>query len=208
MKNNEFWEQKYKGLARQFENERSRFQNFENYAILAVNELQSYRNSRLLKFFKRVNPGYSWWKSLGRAYQQLEDDTLIFNGNTDGYLLQPSEDLSKRKYIEYSFTISRPGLCGILLAVKLDIPTSKGQLRIEIIDSTKHIVNSNIQPAKDISRGSPVFFQFPPLNQGIILIRVFAERFEIPVSIYEWRRFKWLLGPLESKPFLGLQFQK
>jgi hypothetical protein len=190
-----------------------KIEDFERRLSLAriiAHDLDSYRNRKVARLIERVFDRTDVSKNLPSSFQRLKDDSLIFLPSLKGFILQPSVSLHRVPYISYRIQLKQVGLCGISFAPALDFLLHYGLLGIEVVSPAKQIVVHTYVSASRIEREIPVHFSFPPLGEaepGNFELRVFARDLEVPLRIYEWRKYPLVgLGPVRALPFCGLDF--
>jgi len=173
-------------------------------------ELELFRNRRVVRWLDRFFNTNNLCKDISPAFQQLNDDSLIFSKNLKGFSLQTSINLQKVPFLQYPLDITRPGLQGVLLAPILNLPLQRGLLAIEIVSPTNTIVTQTLIPASKINEYEPTCFEFSPISnsdQGRFWLRVFARETDGPIRIFEWQKYSIFgLGPLQTRSFCGFLF--
>ena len=119
----------------------------------------------------------------------LKDDSILFQ-DLRGFQLSISQAINKIPFVPYKIRLNRPGLSGVALAFHTVFLSNKGQIGIEIVDSSQQILRHEVLPAASITPEKMVQFQFEPIattNEGVFEIRVFATQVDIPISLLEWQ---------------------
>ncbi len=179
---------------------------------VAARELGASRQRRLTQILERLTHRSNAWDNVGTPFQQLKDDTLLFHAKNDldGYLLQPSINLQNVPFVYYALKINRANLAGILLAVILDFPATAGTLGIEIVSPENTIVAQTTIPLNQVNDVALARLNFPAIRdskQGQFWLRVFVRDANVPVRIFEWRKYTWLgLGAIKTQAFCGFEF--
>jgi len=177
----------------------------------AVFELDAFRHSKIAKFFKRFLDRSDFRDKISPTFQQLKDDSLIFNAGMQAYRLQPSINLTRIPFLQYSLDVHLPNLKGILLAAIPDLPMRNGVIGVEIVSPSNKIVTQSTVMANEVDETIPVRFDFDTIKDsgnGPFYLRVFTKEIETPVRIFEWRKYKLFgLGPLRTKAFCGFVFE-
>jgi hypothetical protein len=173
-------------------------------------ELDDLRQSRIYRWIKRFRHKENAWDDISPAFQQLKDDSLIFNKKLKGFCLQPSINLQRVPFLFYPLNLGRSNLHSILLAPIFDLPLSQGLLGIEIVSPNSGIVAQKVVPIHEINELHPTKFDFYPVpesDKGQFWLRVFVQNVEAPVRIFEWRKYSLRgLGNLKTRPFCGFIF--
>ncbi len=150
--------------------------------------------------------------NLSPAFHPLIADSKVLTNQLSRYRLQPSVNLRGVPFLEYALRPARAYLKGILLAPIVDLPSEKGLLGIEISSPSRERIAYSTFPIRAMSEFVPAPFEFQPIedsDQGIFRLRVFARGVDCPIRIFEWRKYSYLgWGPLRTRPFCGLLFQK
>jgi hypothetical protein len=177
----------------------------------AVHELDCFRHRRLTRWFNRFFDKSTLWDDISSTFQQLKDDSLIFNKGLRSCRLQPSFNLQRVSFLYYPLDLNRPGLAGILLAFIIDFPLTSGTLGIEILSPANDIVRQSFIPFHQINESLPTRFDFPSIpdtDRGRFWLRVFGRDLDGPVRVFEWRKHRlYGLGPLRAKAFCGFLFE-
>jgi SAM-dependent methyltransferase len=174
-------------------------------------ELELSRNRRVVRWLDRFFNTSNLSNDISPAFQQLNDDSLIFSKNLKGFRLQSSINLQQVPFLQYPIDVGRSGLQGILLAPILNLTLLQGMLGIEIISPANTIVTQNLIPATQINEYEPTRFDFAPIHnsdQGRFWLRVFVREVDGPIRIFEWRQYPIFgLGPLQTRAFCGFIFE-
>jgi hypothetical protein len=99
----------------------------------------------------------------------------------------------------------------VLIAPILDLPPSKGILGIEIVSHENEIMAQCTIPANRINESAPTRLDFSAIqnsNQGLFGLRVFVRDIDVPIRIFEWRKYAAFgFGKLKTKAFCGFLFE-
>jgi hypothetical protein len=178
-------------------------------ARLMVQEMDAYRNRKIIRMIERLIDRVDYATHLSPAYQQIHDDSLIFFQPLKGYRLRPSQNLQRVSHRAYPILLPRSGLNRLSFAAVIDLYPRQGTVSVEVIGHGK-VLASAILPASQIRADAPVIFDFPPLaNNGgeQVELRLFARDLDVPLRIYEWHHFPYFgLGSPKVKPFCSFDF--
>jgi glycosyltransferase involved in cell wall biosynthesis len=181
-------------------------------AQIMTKELDIFRNRKIFRFLDRLFNRNDVSSNLPPIYQNLLDDSRIYNNNLNQYFLQPSQNLQRVPYLSYRLMLNQPNLYKVQLAPVLETLPKEGVFGLEIISSENNIVTSSVVNASQIMLFAPVSLQFDPLgsiSQTPLELRVFARGFDIPIYIYEWRTYSFFgLGPVCTQAFCGFEFSQ
>lgn len=83
---------------------------------LLSQEVDLFRQRRIVYWSDRFRNTFDAWNLMNPGFQQLKDDTAIFNGNLKGFRLQPSLSLLRVAFLTYRLELKKPNLKSILLA--------------------------------------------------------------------------------------------
>jgi hypothetical protein len=176
-----------------------------------LSALQARRSVRWLRAASERFNGYDAWGEIDAAFQQLKDDSVLFGGRLVGFRLRPSPDLRDVAFVSYRLSPGRADLCGVSLALVLDVPLTAGQLGMELMSPDgKTILAQVTVPAAQLTEAAPVRCDFPPIAasaRGRLQLRVFASDVDGPMSVFEWCSYSPLgCGPRRARAFCGLTF--
>jgi len=178
--------------------------------ISLTKELDAYRQRKILRWIWRFRNNENAWDDISPAFQQLKDDSLIFNKKLKGFRLQPSINLQRVPFLFYPLNLRRSNLQSILLAPIFELPLSQGVLGIEIVSFSSDIVTQKVIPILEIDEFQPTKFDFDPIpesDKGQFWLRVFVQNVEASVRIFEWRKYSLGgFGNLKTRPFCGYIF--
>jgi ubiquinone/menaquinone biosynthesis C-methylase UbiE len=182
-----------------------------NQSKFLSEELDFFRHRRVIVWLRRLRDRSDLSGDISPAFQQLKDDSLIFNSGLNGYCLQPSLNLQRIPFLAYPLELNRPNLTAVLLAPILDFPLSNGVLGVEIVSPTVQIVAQVVVPANRVNKPTPTRFDFssiPDSDRGRFWLRVFVRDVDAPVRVFEWRKYPLFgLGRLRTRAFCGFLFE-
>ena len=114
------------------------------------------------------------------------------------FRLRPSVNLQSVPFVPYGLPSLGRALCGLQLAVVVDLPHSTGTVGIELVSGGRILVHAT-SPLAGVQDDTPTGFGFAPVWDpwpGAVELRVFARDAETPVRVLEWSRHGlWGLGP-------------
>jgi len=187
------------------------------YAVLELKskglaaEVHAFRERKVIQWLAHFNQGKDLRDDISPAFQQLKDDSMLFTQDLKGFRLQPSVNLQSVPFLSYSLQVNRAKLKGILLAPILDLPLTHGILGVEIVSPSNSIVAQIVVPFHQIDEKHPTHFSFPAIldsRQGRFCLRVFVRNVDVPVRIFEWRKYRFGgFGQLKTRAFCGLVFE-
>lgn len=187
---------------------------FNRYALLsriAARDLDAFRNRKIFRLIDRMFNRSDASVDLAPMLHEMRDDSLLFAPNLEGYLLQESVNLQRIPYLSYSMELKHPNLCEICLAPVLDVFAQSGVLGVEIVSPQNKIVAQATAAADKIEVNIPVQFHFDPIpdsEAGKFTLRVFARDLDVPLRVYEWRKYLPLgAGTVKVQPFCGFGFR-
>jgi hypothetical protein len=173
-------------------------------------ELNLYRQSKRINLTNRFLRKFNLWNSVSKSFQQLKDDTLIFNRRLAGFNLQYSSNLETLPYLSYYLYLARSNLSGILLAPILDFPLSKGSLCIQILFENEQIIAESCLPVIDLNEKIPAQFCFssiPNSDRKPFELKIFGRDIDGTLRILELTKYSLLgFGFKRTKPFCGFIF--
>lgn len=177
---------------------------------MAALEIDRYRQSRLAQLFNRFIDKSNLWNDISPAFQQLKDDSLIFNRHLKGFRLKTSINLQRVPLVHFPLELNRKNLSGILLALIVDFPLVSGSIGIEILSSDNSVIGHATLPLDNIDTSLPTRFDFPAVkdsDKGQLGLRVFLRDAGTPVRIFEFQKYKFFrFGPLITRAFCGFLF--
>ncbi len=155
-------------------------------------ELDVFRQRRLVYWSDRFRNRFDAWHLMHPAYEQLKDDTIIFGGNLKDYRLLPSLNLVRMTNLKYEIVLGRAGLHSLLLAPVVDMPSKKGELCIRIVSQANEVVREASIPIAGLNEEEPCRFSFPDLgaiSQTPLVVYVFVQNTDVPIRIFEMRKY-------------------
>ncbi len=177
--------------------------------VLAA-ELDSLREGTVFRWLAHFNQGKDLRDDISPAFQQLTDDSMLFTQDLKGFRIQPSYNLQSVPFLSYPLQVNRAKLKGVLLAPILDLPPTEGILGVEIVSPSNSIVVQSVVPFHQVDENRPTHFPFPAIpnsHQGRFWLRVFVRNVDVPVRIFEWRKYRFGgFGQLQTRAFCGLIF--
>ncbi len=183
---------------------------FRQDRVALIKEKKSSNAKNIINLIRLVRASESLENQISPAFQQLRDDSYLYNSSLKNYLLQPSSYINNIEFLPYQIKFNRANLSAILIAPILEIPSASGEIGIEIVSPQNEIVRQTLLPLKNINPVIPVKFSFLDIaetNTGTWGLRIFLKNADVPVQIFEWRRFSILSkGFIKRKPFLGFSF--
>lgn len=164
----------------------------------ALLHLSAYRS--LLRYswrHKILRKKTDLWASVPPSYEILKKSSKLHNWRRSGSSLELSDSLHNIDYREYKVTPRLAQMNTILFAVFSEYNQS-GQIGIEVINPTKHLVERHVRNLSELSLQEPVPFNIS--TQQIVpgelwLIRIFAKT-SAPIYVYEFI----------NRRFIGLKF--
>ncbi len=175
----------------------------------AARELGAFRERRIARIIERLRNRVNVWNAVGEPFQQLKDDTLLFGPDLTGYLLQPSENLQHVPFLYYPLELGRANLAGVLLAPILDFPSATGTLGVEIVSPENAIVAQAVIPLSQVNDVAPARVTFPAIrdsDRGRFWLRVFVREADVPVRVFEWRKYRLCGIKMRTQAFCGFVF--
>jgi hypothetical protein len=178
--------------------------------VLAA-ELDSLREGTVFRWLAHFNQGKDLRDDISPAFQQLTDDSMLFTQDLKGFQIQPSYNLQSVPFLSYPLQVNRANLKGVLLAPILDLPPTDGILGVEIVSPSNSIVAQSVVTFNQVDEIRPALFPFsgiPNSHQGRFWLRVFVRNVDVPVRIFEWRKYRFGgFGQLQTRAFCGLLFE-
>jgi SAM-dependent methyltransferase len=188
----------------------SRAAGLRNATVRLEAEWGELSRSRVVRWLDRWRPGRDWRASLTPEFQQLLDDSLLFGGGLDGYVLRPSAGLTAVPFVAYELTPARAGWSGVTIAPLFDAPGGPGELVVEVVSPQGEIVAHARVPAAEAQDFRPLRVTFPPIvgsDQGTFELRVAAVGTQGEVRVFEWRRPSLAgLRPCRRRPLCAVHF--
>jgi hypothetical protein len=178
-------------------------------AKLLVQEIDAYRNRRMIRMIERFIDRVDYSSQLAPAYRQIRDDSLIFFQPLKGYRLRLSQNLQRVPHLAYPVQLPRTGLNRLSFAAVIDLYPRQGMVGVEVIGNGKVMASATL-PAHNIRADEPLAFDFHPMvhKAGETLeMRLFARDLDVPLRIYEWHHYSYFgLGNPQIKPFCSFDF--
>lgn len=174
-------------------------------------ELDIFRHRRLVYWSDRFRNKFDAWHLMHPGFEEAKDDTMLFQGDLKGFRLLPSLNLVRLSSLRYELNLGRPGLCAILLAPIIDLPSMVGEICVRITDSKQNVLREVSVPIARITEEEPCELKFPSLEEislNRLYVHIFAQGVDVPVRIFELRRYpKFGFAKLQRKLFAGYRFQ-
>jgi hypothetical protein len=192
-----------------YETQLNKAEQYRQRALTVAAELDLQRSRRILRLIGRLFDRSDVYDLIAPPYQQIKDDSVIFNHGLKNYRLQASDSLHRIPFLSYDLQFEQHILKSIIVLPILDIPVSMGYLGLELINPANEILAQPTFPAGGVSGLDMVRFDFGPgiKVEGKLELRIFSRGLDAPLRIYEWRRFTLFgLGPLRRKAFMGFEF--
>jgi glycosyltransferase involved in cell wall biosynthesis len=178
-------------------------------AKLLVQEIDAYRNRKMIRMIERFIDRVDYSTQLLPAYRQIQDDSLIFFQPLKGYRLRPSPNLQRVPHLAYPIQLQRTGLNRLSFAAVIDLYPRLGTVGVEVIGNGKVLASATL-PAHNIRADEPLAFDFHPMVQKageLLELRIFARDLDVPLRIYEWHHYPYFgLGNPKIKPFCSFEF--
>lgn len=173
-------------------------------------ELDLFRQRRLVYWSDRFRDTFDAWHLMHPGFEELKDDSVLFQNNLRGFRLLPSLNLLRLRSLSYRVNLKRAGLSEIRLAPIVDMPSVTGQLCLRIADRNGNTLcesQSNISSVNDEKPTSFHFQSLGPASAQELSISVFVQNVDVPVRIFELRRYPFFgLGRLQRKMFAAYSF--
>ncbi len=202
----------FKACQSKLDRARAEFFNLKEKSEFVLEELERYRERRIIRWTDRFSNRYDFRNNLSPAFHPLFADSKTLKNELSRYRLQPSVNLRSVPFLEYSLRPGRAYLKGVLLAPIVDLPSENGLLGIEISSSSRERIVHSTVPIRALSEFVPTPLEFQPIedsDQGVFRLKVFARGVDYPIRIFEWRKYSYLgWGPLRTRPFCGLLFER
>jgi hypothetical protein len=178
---------------------------------LISQELDLFRQRRVVFWSDRFRNTFDAWNLVNQGFQQLKDDSALFNGPISGFRLQASLSLLRVPFLTYHVKLTRPRLCGIKLAPIVDIPLTQGEICVRIFSKPDNYLCMATAPVSAIRDDAPVVLELPTIeasDKEELIMRVFVQGVDAPVRIFELRRYALGgFGRLSTRPFAGYIFE-
>jgi len=174
-------------------------------------ELDMFRQRKLVYWSDRFRNKFDAWHLMHPAFEELKDDTVIFQRDLKNFRLLPSVNLNRVNRLTYELDLGRPGLQAILLAPIVDMPSSAGEICLRITGGASQKVLREVSfPLAQVSEEVPCEFKFPSLEQASaepLSIHIFVQNVDVPVRIFELRRYPLFgFAKIQRKLFCGFCF--
>lgn len=183
----------------------------EERGKLLAQELDIFRQRRLVYWSDRFRNRFDAWHLMHPAFEELKDDTMIFQGDLNDFRLLPSVNLVRISSMRYQLDLGRAGLCAILLAPIVDMPSMCGEICLRIIGPTNEVAREVAFPLAELSEEKPCEFRFQSLgtlSKQRLTVHIFVQNVDVPVRIFELRSYPLFgLARLKRKLFAGYRFE-
>ncbi len=174
-------------------------------------ELDIFRHRRLVYWSDRFRNKFDAWHLMHPGFEEAKDDTMLFQGDLKGFRLLPSLNLVRLSSLRYELNLGRSGLCAILLAPIVDLPSMVGEICVRITDSKQIVLREVSVPIAKITEEEPCELRFPSLGEislNRLYVHIFAQGVDVPVRIFELRKYpKFGFAKLKRKLFAGYSFE-
>lgn len=175
-------------------------------------ELDLFRQRRVISLSDRFRNTFDAWNLMNKGFQRLKDDTAIFFGALTGFRLQPSVSLLRVPFLSYKVDLKTSNLSGILLAPVVEVPTMQGEICLQVLSESQQLLAQASTSVTTIRDDAPTALIFPPIassSMQILTIKVFVQGVDVPVRLFEMRRYKWGgFGELETRFFAAFIFSE
>jgi hypothetical protein len=175
-----------------------------------AHELDIFRHRRLVYWSDRFRNRFDAWHLMHPGFEETKDDTMLFQGDLKGFRLLPSLNLVRLSSLRYELNLERTGLCAILLAPILDMPSTAGEVCIRITDSRQLVLVEVSVPISKITEEQPCEFYFPSLGDislNKLSVHIFTQGVDVPVRIFELKKYpRFGFARLQRKLFAGFRF--
>ncbi len=172
---------------------------------------QDLSRSRLVRWVQRSRRGPDWRTRLSAEFQPLLDDSVLFGGSLQGFILQPSSDLSSISFLPFQITLGRSGWSGVTVAPLLNLPGGSGYIGLEIVSPDQRVITHERIPMNAVQAGKPLRFSFAPIaesGKGTFEIRVFVKETQGDIRVLEWRKPSFAgLRPPVRRLLCAIHFQ-
>lgn len=173
-------------------------------------ELDLFRQRRAISLSDRFRNTFDAWNLMNKGFQRLKDDTAIFFGGIAGFRLQPSVSMLRVPFLSYKVDLRTKNLSGILLAPVVEVPTAHGEICLQVLGESQQLLAQASTSVATIKDDAPTALIFPPIansDKQVLTIKVFAQGVDVPVRLFEMRRYKWGgFGELETRSFAAFIF--
>lgn len=182
----------------------------EERGKLLAQELDIFRQRRLVYWSDRFRNKFDAWHMMHPAFEELKDDTIIFQGDLKKFRLLPSVNLVRVSGMRYQLNLQRPGLNAILIAPIVDMPSTCGEICLRIIGPSAEVAREIAFPLSELSEEHPCEFRFPSLgklSENELTIHIFVQNVDVPIRIFELRSYPLFgFAKLKRKLFAGYRF--
>jgi len=182
----------------------------EERGKLLAQELDIFRQRRLVYWSDRFRNRFDAWHMMHPAFEELKDDTIVFQGDLKSFRLLPSVNLVRVSSMRYLLDLGRAGLSAILLAPIVDMPSTCGEICLRIIGPTSEVEREVSFPLSELSEQHPCEFRFPSLgrlSETALIVHIFVQNVDVPVRIFELRSYPLFgFARLKRKLFAGYRF--
>ena len=182
----------------------------EERGKLLAQELDIFRQRRLVYWSDRFRNKFDAWHMMHPAFEELKDDTIVFQGDLKKFRLLPSVNLVRVSSMQYLLDLGRAGLSAILLAPIVDMPSTCGEICLRIIGPTSEVEREVSFPLSELSEERPCEFRFPSvgrLSENPLIVHIFVQNVDVPVRIFEMRSYPLFgFARLKRKLFAGYRF--
>lgn len=173
-------------------------------------ELDVFRQRRLVYWSDRFRSRFDAWHLMHPAFEQLKDDTALFQGELKGFRLMPSVNLNRVNCLNYELDLVRPCLKAILFAPVVDMPSDSGEICMRIIGAGSKVLREVSVSLDRVSDSQPCRFEFPSLESHSaqpLSISLFVQNADVPVRIFELRKYPLFgFARIRRKLFCGFEF--
>lgn len=181
-----------------------------NKGKLLSQEVDLFRQRRIVFWSDRFRNTFDAWNLMNPGFQQLKDDSALFNGSLKGYRLQPSLSLLRVAFVSYRLNLKRANLKGLLLAPVVDVPLTSGEICVRIFEPGDKLIASAMASVASVKDDKPLLFEFPTIKQSAntpLIVRIHVQGVDAPVRIFELRKYAFGgFGRLSTMLFAGYLF--
>jgi hypothetical protein len=177
----------------------------KNHAFKLANEKDFFNNTLRERFREYKKNDY--WEMINTNFQQLKDDSIIYNFKLKNYKLNLSCDLQKVPFLSYSVNNLEGDLLGIYVAISSMLPLFEGRIGIELVNEGNQIMVNNSISIKDVDINIPLYIPIPMQKlhkDHTYQIRVFGIALEMPVKIFEFSKVRLRK---RTSAFMGFVFE-
>jgi hypothetical protein len=199
-------------LLRKIESLEARNKTLEERGKQLAQELDIFRQRRLVYWSDRFRNKFDAWHMMHPAFEEVKDDTIIFQGDLKSYRLLPSVNLVRTSSMRYELNLRRAGLSSILVAPIVDMPSRCGEICLRLIGPNQNVEREVSIPLSDLSEESPCEFKFTSLgslSEERLTAHIFVQNVDVPVRIFELRSYPLFgFARLKRKMFAGFRFTR